>query len=502
MRFTQKGGQSQIWLFVFLFLTLALLNTIRVGFRALDHDENLYIAAAWLLSKGYLPYKDFNFGHPPLQPLLMSIIMKFVSYKLLAFRITNSFLASAAITIMAYYLFNFGKHKQLNINLSFLFSICFALLFFFSTNFIYTSGVSWHHDLLLFLFTLSLIFFFKRNFFWSGIFLGLSVSTRLTSLFIFFGFIFWLFWQKREKLFSFLFGFIVGCLPLFVFFILSPIKFITLNIKRAEAIEAYLYFINKWHKVASIGGKLHRFKKAIIEPTVLPALIILLIFLLMLVRNKKSNLEIKIIGLLCPFTIISIFAPPPLWPQYLYPLIFLVFLLFTFSLIELASSYSNYSPKKSLLILCILCILLVSINLYYNSSKYYRSIQYFFKNPQSSLYIKVHTIGMNLAKISPPGKILTLCPLFPIEGDRFIYLYLADGPFSWRNSLVLKNPEKYGLLSPQKFLSYLNIDRPGGIFLGCEPSFLEKPFLVWATKNQYQPIDIPPFKVYIKNDHE
>ena len=63
---------------IFLYL-LCLITFLGFMYRLLstfNHNEQMYISAAFLMSRGYEIYTDFAFLQMPLLPLIMSPLMK------------------------------------------------------------------------------------------------------------------------------------------------------------------------------------------------------------------------------------------------------------------------------------------------------------------------------------------------------------------------------------------------------------------------------------------
>ena len=85
------------WIVVFaigLLVALALRTP-------LDHDEGQYIAAANLVAKGLLPYRDFPYLQTPLQPLLFAPISWMTpGWTLIALRLVNSLCVAVAIFLI------------------------------------------------------------------------------------------------------------------------------------------------------------------------------------------------------------------------------------------------------------------------------------------------------------------------------------------------------------------------------------------------------------------
>ena len=87
---------------------LAWLALCAVGIMAalalrtpLNHDEGQYVAAADLVARGLLPYRDFPYLQTPLQPLLLAPIALMASgWTLVALRLVNALCAALAILLI------------------------------------------------------------------------------------------------------------------------------------------------------------------------------------------------------------------------------------------------------------------------------------------------------------------------------------------------------------------------------------------------------------------
>src|SRR5258705_2773329 len=67
----------------------------------LDHDEGQYVAAADLVAKGLLPYRDFRYLQTPLQPFLFApIVWISPGWTLIALRLIDTLCVAAAILLI------------------------------------------------------------------------------------------------------------------------------------------------------------------------------------------------------------------------------------------------------------------------------------------------------------------------------------------------------------------------------------------------------------------
>ena len=95
--------------------------------------------------------------------------------------------------------------------------------------------------------------------------------------------------------------------------------------------------------------------------------------------------------------------------------------------------------------------------------------------------------GEALARQTGPGKILTLAPIYPLEGGRPIYPPLATGPFAWRTAYLVGEEERavLGLVAPADLESYLASQPPVGVLVGPEGD-LERPLRAYARDRGYR----------------
>jgi hypothetical protein len=84
-----------------LFAGLALLLPAVALVKPPDHDEQMYVAAAALLSRGAgLPYRDFPFFQMPILELAYAALFRLADHLLLAARLLNAALAVAGLAVL------------------------------------------------------------------------------------------------------------------------------------------------------------------------------------------------------------------------------------------------------------------------------------------------------------------------------------------------------------------------------------------------------------------
>lgn len=85
------------WVFLGAIGVMAALSLL----TPLNHDEGQYIAAADLVAKGLLPYRDFPYLQTPLQPILFAPIAWIApGWMLIASRLTDTICVAVAILLI------------------------------------------------------------------------------------------------------------------------------------------------------------------------------------------------------------------------------------------------------------------------------------------------------------------------------------------------------------------------------------------------------------------
>lgn len=474
--------------------------------RRLSHDEHMYIASGKLLAdQSLIPYKDFPHFQMPNLVFAYAAIFKYTDYLLFSARFFSIICSCLSLALVFYIVFNlFHEH---NGYFRFLIAAGSVLLIMTNPFFTYTSGRAWNHDLSL-LFTLLAFFFHCRGFtnnkdkqhlFFSGIFLGLAIGTRLTFAIFIIPFLGTVFFYKKEqnvlpKLFLFfVLGVIVAMLPSIIMFSLSPKKFIFDNIGYHKLNTMYFQEIG-YTETSTFAKKLYNFIKLIISSPVLFLVFFSASFLLSafwIGRKQKEPSrypEIAFILTLFPFLFIASFIPTPSWIQYFYaPMPFLVIGL----LYGIETFYQQANKEKWSLIIF---VLIVVSSIGYGAKDYSHISKLF--SPYEWVPVRVRKIGEEIKSIIGKGKVLTLAPTFPLEGGTEIYAEFATGPFVWSTAMLLSDEQRkdYHLITKFELKQLLQNSPPQAILVGYEKG-LEKPLIEYAQENRYSPLELRKEKI-------
>ncbi len=472
---------SLIWIAIFLTLFTKSM------FHHFDHDENLYIDGAYLLSKGYIPYIDFPYNHFPNQMILLAPFIRISPYKLLTARIINVIFAwSILLSIYVWTRREWKIDKWQEI-----FALSIIIILLLNPIFIYTSGLSWNHDLstlTCILGIMALILGIERQknsfIFWSGFLITFSICTRIS----FAPTLIAARWaiekygdQKEKKVIikRFYYGTIIAALPTIILFLLNPKLFIFRTLSLAKLNALYMKSLG-YTRAMTLSGKISYFINDIIFKQKSTFLIFLTLIILgikkLFTREiNDENWKNKIILAFIIAIIPGATSPTPTWPQYFYPLIILLI----FLLAQLLKEEKSYIKST-----CLALILLFSLS----NFSHYNSIKKI-KNINQYVPIKVHQIGNRLKEfVEQKEKVLTLCPIYPIEANLEIFPEFGDGPFAWRFSFFVDDSliEELNIVAPVNINKFFNKKKPKYGLFGCEPFFLEKPLINNFLKQKYK----------------
>ena len=191
-----------ILLFIFFFISLVFIFTISRG------DTFVNYGFSYAISKGEIPYKDFNMVITPLAPFIYSIGLIFFN-NIIIFYLEQAIL----LTILFYYLDKLIDKKSILMLLSMIIPFPIALV-----SIIYP-GYNYLLLMLMFMF----IYYFKnsKNNYLLGIILGLIFCTKQTiGIVLFIPTIYYLF-KDRNKFIKIFIGYLIPCLLLFIYLIIT-----------------------------------------------------------------------------------------------------------------------------------------------------------------------------------------------------------------------------------------------------------------------------------------
>ncbi|MGH8094353.1 MAG: hypothetical protein ACREIF_12915 [Chthoniobacterales bacterium] len=98
-----------------------------------------------------------------------------------------------------------------------------------------------------------------------------------------------------------------------------------------------------------------------------------------------------------------------------------------------------------------------------------------------------HEEGLTMERFVPHGRILTLAPIFPLEGGLEIYPAFATGPFAWRTARFIDTQRRarFGFMAPADLAAFLKQQPPDAIFTGAEHAEIEEPIKRYVGTHHY-----------------
>jgi hypothetical protein len=502
--------------FFFFSALFALLLGVNMR-RGLNHDEHQFVASSTLLARdSLLPYADFAYFHVPLLSLTYAIVYQFAQELLFSARLVSVFFSWLTLGLIFFAAYRRRVAGLLRIR--FLFAMMVTLWLMSLPSFTYTSGRAWNHDLPVFLMLLG--FFIhsdalveRRSPVWlgaSGLLMGLASVTRLSFALTTVPFILvlWLYpvYTERAKwtgLSMFVFGYIIGAIPAIVLFFVDPEAFLFGNVEYVRLNT--LYYQEQGHVEAmTLIGKLAFLTRLLAtQPGSLLAIIVLIVGSVPLIESirhrmpgtratnlihdKTSSLfRYAFAILLLAFSLIGAFAATPSQPQYFYVL---------FPLVVVSSVYAfnawpaRLQPRGLLMLTtAILVTVLLAI------PTYAQGLAIVF-TPGEWYPHKLHARSQVAAQLVQHGKVLSLSPIYPLEGSAQMYPEFASGPFGWRVASLLDDAQREAvhLVSPEDLDDFLATDPPRGILVGLDNDdrYAESSFVAYARQHAYVPVDLP-----------
>jgi hypothetical protein len=455
-------------------------------FKGYDHDEGMYISCANLVIKGFVPYRDFFYTHPPYFLYAIAPFLYIFKYQLLTGR-----LFSALLGIMSAFFLAFGIcYTEQNRKISLFSTVSAVCLIMLGAVTIYTQSLAWNHQLALFLVSCGYWLFFychnkekRKLFFVSGLFFALAAGVRIPLVLLFILSLFLIFVIYRNKRASIYFatGFIFGMIPLSLFLIFYTQEFIF----SIFSIHTYTPMLLKSMGMdynCSFIQKLNVFSSIIVRNQADLITLIIFVFAFFYFRFDLESRIYFIYAIACLF---MFFFHGAVWPQYLYPL-------FMFTLPMVARFFQDIVNRVKAAKYGIV-MLLVFVFFIGPFDNYFRSI---FLDTQP-VAIAIHQSGKMLRSLTkqysvyPTSPVLTLTPIIAQEGELDIYPEFSTGPFVWRISTLVEDDERerLNIIDPENLGDFLHQEPPSAILTGFEKRW-EQPIIHWAQINGYDSIEL------------
>jgi 4-amino-4-deoxy-L-arabinose transferase-like glycosyltransferase len=471
----------------------------RIMQRQYSRDENQFVASGALLAdSGLLPYQDYPYFHMPNLVFVYALVYKATDYNLLGARLVSLFSALAGLGLVFYLAYDFfQEHKPLT---RLLFAGGGVLFLLANPLFVYTSGLAWNHDLpvLLVLMAFCTHYFGARQprpgrwSFASGFLVGLAAGFRLSFILAVLPFLLTLFLYpnaasraaRLNLVKTFSLGVFLSLLPAILLFILAPQGFVFGNLGYARLNTLY-QLDTGFEGPMTLSGKLNYLIQNVFSPPGNLLVLLSTIFfafslgMAALWRERKLNFEITFILSLILSLFMGAFLPTPAWYQYFYAPVPFAILGILYGIARL----SGEGLRKGWTLVLFIQIVVISNLLGLESYAPLKLLRY----PDLWYPLQAHELGKEIQFEAGAGKVLTLSPQYPLEGDAAIYPSFATGPFAWRTGYLLDKEQRAELnvISADELGSLLEKDPPTAILVGRhEPD--EELFIQYAEQHGYE----------------
>jgi hypothetical protein len=491
-----------IILFIGLFI-LSLIIAADSMSKPIGHDEHMYCTAAALIAQGKVIYRDFSYvAQLPYHPTICAALYKiFNSTHFLLIARCFSMVCDIFVIVLIAIIYRITL-KSLPIA-SKLLGLGAATLYIFNPVVDYANGFAWNHDMVVMCILLCFVLFITTDFQKSsrylllaliGALLTLATWSRMTTALIYIIFLIAI-WKKlqgnlRQKfrdLIPFIASTVIFSIWPLIILIMAPKAFI-MNVSIIPI------FNGEWlREIAKIPGPSIVIINSLTKPAYIILLILTIYFFTSIVLLRKNINEINY-GNLILSSIITVvffiitFIPPAMFEQYFaMPALFII-VSFTYPVFYLSKLSKHAMFKKHLNIACCIITISVILTVLFNTNILKRLPN--LSKPQSWPAIELHNISQDIAnKISEPKLILTLAPLYALEGGGKI----DPDPFVYRVADIINEDARAIVVGAgMEDLDELTDEfPPTAVILGTEPRGLEEPLYNAAVKPDWKRANYP-----------
>lgn len=486
--------------------------------KSLGRDEQMYCTGGALMAQGKMIYRDFSYpAQMPYHPLLYAGLFRLFGTTRYLFvgRIVSVVCdILTMLCIVGIYRRVFGSSRTAGL----LLGVAGAALYVFNPLVDYANGYAWNHDVVILCVVLSFRLFVstdfaKRSASWRvaimGALLAFATFMRITTVLVAFVFFVMLVTQPSEsmrervkRVLSFVVA--VGVVLIWPLWVIAqaPRAFF-LNVFSIPAMYG------EWlHEIGLVHDKVKLTLNSIRTPGYLVLVVIALCLGAMLALRRRrlttSNGRNLLLAALLTLTFFVIaLIPPTMWRQYLaMPVPFLI-LCFSYPLLYLRKLGETVESRPFFKAACFLvaaCVFVavVSPGFGYDPAQP-RSIEPAFQvvldriselfRPQDWVPMRVHWISQDIAERTKDTElILTLAPLFAIEGGADIYTELSAGSIIYRIADFM-SPEDRAVthtVGPKALGELIQQSPPSAVILGIEFGLLEEPLFEAVVRPNWQ----------------
>jgi hypothetical protein len=510
---------------LFLAVMLALLLGLGAG-RGLNHDEHQFVASGKLVAEGMPPYRDFPYFHTPLLSLLNGLLFRFTPALLLSARLVS--ILSAWLGLIVLFLFTQQRLALQSPTRRMIGGVGVVLLLASAPIFIHTSGRAWNHDLPVLLALLAFllqrralalgdgggpqgavrsrhaIWFYAVLLFGSGLLVGLAASTRLSFAVLAPVFLLsiWLaptiqpassaVRQRGLGMLAFTAGGLLGGGPLFWSLWQAPEAFWFGNVEYIQLNTRYYRMAIQDRGTMTLPGKLLYCARLFVTQ---PGNLLLVVaggwwlvaggwWLVAACHQRLASAVWLLYGgaLLC--TLLAALGATPSQPQYFYALLPWLALCAGEGLATLPPA----RQRQGVYLLASLGGLAALLA----APSYWPAVRTLW-DPTGAYAWKIHSQAQALATLVDQGKVLTLAPIYALEGEVAIEPALATGPFAWRVADLVEEERRIrlGLLGPAALSARWAAHPPRAVLATAEAddAVEQRPLVDAAVAHGYTPVE-------------
>jgi hypothetical protein len=537
-----------------LFAGLGLLLPAVALVKPLDHDEQMYVAAADLLRRGAgLPYRDFHFFQMPNLELGYAALFLLTDHLLLAARLLNAALAVGSLAIL--FALVWRRFQSAGYFAALAAGAAPVALVVGNGPFTFAAGLAWNHDLPVLLTLLAVSLFPNAceapgdpsgteqgtgergqrdtshdyaqpvagmgtrrtaRLVLAGAALGLAIGARLAFAPAVLPFLLAAAlpgageagqasdqaparraaWRRGPGVLAA--GVLLGLAPVLALATPAPQAFLFDNLTYHLRNAAYWQAAGQTvamslpGKLAYMGGVL-RDQPACLALLAVYALFALPALVTVLRRGRVAvHGDLLLATMLAPCLLAGALVPTPTWYQYFYAPVPFMALAATLGLGALSKAAIWRRGRWGLIALWIAAgpALVNGAQVY---AGYLRDGA--FLQPAGWVPVQAHRAGEEIRQLldtrGTPGagrRVLTLAPLYPLEGGLEIYPALAAGPFAWRVAPLLSAAQRraFAVVGSSDLDALVGTDAPVAVLTGAEGG-LEDALTGYAQAHGYHP---------------
>lgn len=467
--------------------------------RPLEPDEQTYCTAGALLTKGKMIYRDFSYpSQMPYHPLLCAVLFK--AFNTTHFLLVGRILSCLCDIFVVVCIVGIYRRLFSPFPLSaMILALSAAVLYVFNPFIDYAGGLAWNNNAVILCIAMSFWLFISTDFrkkskYWRiaiiAALLTLATGMRITAVLVQLLFFIFLLAAPADSIkqrFKTILPFVAATAIVAIW----PVYTIALA-PRAFFLNLYSISVlnGQWlHETGMFYSKPY-FVLIFLTTRGCFALILIAIYLCAAVAWKRRELKISTpansnLAVLLAVVFFAIaFMMPAIWTQHLAMPVPFIIISFAFPLLYLRKLNPDANPNKRFKlarILMIACAAAAAASLPHQLQRVPKLFDL-----QNWTPLHLHRIAEDIAeKTESPKLILTLAPLYALEGGCDIYDEFSSGPFVYRVAERLSPADRrlVNTISPENLEELIEKSPPSAMVLGIEAKIFEVAFFQTAATN-------------------